>query len=166
MDVNLYWQAYKLLPYEKMLARKEVQALLKPKSIIEQKDCLVAKDCASPEKAECTTFFISYEYDGIRKETIQHIREGNERKRQNTRYYVHGIHEYKGKFYCHYKYWSDSVYIGAYDNTDIIEEIIQNYIDNSKLPFEKRNLDTSKIHSIILKHIKNGKVRDSKKEYV
>ncbi len=98
MDVNLYWQAYKLLPYEKMLARKEVQALLKPKSIIEQKDCLVAKDCASPEKAECTTFFISYEYDGIRKETIQHIREGNERKRQNTRYYVHGIHEYKGKF--------------------------------------------------------------------
>ena len=103
MDVNLYWQAYKLLPYEKMLARKEVQALLKPKSIIEQKDCLVAKDCASPEKAECTTFFISYEYDGIRKETIQHIREGNERKRQNTRYYVHGIHEYKGKFqrFCH-----------------------------------------------------------------
>ena len=75
------------------------------------------------------------------------------------------IIEYKGKFYCHYKYWSDSVYIGAYDNTDIIEEIIQNYIDNSKLPFEKRNLDTSKIHSIILKHITNGKVRNNKKEH-
>ena len=75
------------------------------------------------------------------------------------------IIEYKGKFYCHYKYWYDSVYIGAYDNTDIIEEIIQNYIDNSKLPIEKRNLDTSKIHSIILKNIKNGKVRNNKKEH-
>lgn len=64
------------------------------------------------------------------------------------------IIEYKEKFYCHHKDWPDSVYIGAYDNKDIIEDIIQDYIDNSKLPIEKRKLDTSKIHSVILKDIK------------
>lgn len=74
------------------------------------------------------------------------------------------IIEYKGKFYCHHKDWSDSVYIGAYDNKDIIEDIIQDYIDNSKLPIEKRKLDTSKIHSVILKDIKDGKVRNNKEK--
>ena len=97
-DVILYKQSYKLFPYETILAEREVNSLLVPTELICNDGVFIAKGCQYPEEAINLTYFSSYEIDGEISETKQHKREGNKAKRQNTRYYAHGIHEYKGKF--------------------------------------------------------------------
>lgn len=98
IDVTLYKQNYKLFPYEEILSRKEIEAILSPSELIEDGDIIIAKDCHNQVKADKLTFISSYEYDGKEYNTKQYKREYNKVKRQNTRYYAHGIHEYKGKF--------------------------------------------------------------------
>lgn len=97
-DVILTKQTYKLFPYEGILAEREIVSLLSPSEIVKEEDRYIARDCQHPDAAKNLTFFSSYEIEGIKCDTIQFQREGNKVKRQNTRYYAHGIHEYKGKF--------------------------------------------------------------------
>ncbi|MBQ8968761.1 MAG: hypothetical protein IJ064_03380 [Bacteroidaceae bacterium] len=97
-DVTLFWQSYRLFPYEKVLGRREVEALLQPIEIVEDRGSLTAKGCRRPELAEDLVYFSAYAIDGVTAYTRQYEREGTTSKKQNTRYFSHGIHEYKGKF--------------------------------------------------------------------
>ena len=97
-DVKLFWQKYKLFPYEKVLGRREAEALLQPETIEEGKGFLLAKNCRQTDNIEDLVYFSSYMVDGQVFETLQAKREHNKGVKQNTRYLAHGIHEYKGKF--------------------------------------------------------------------
>lgn len=97
-DVKLFWMPYKLFPYERVLGKREIMSLLSPDEIIEEEQSLLARGCRNPETAERLVYFSAYLIDGTTHYTIQYEREQNGEKKQNTRYFAHGIHEYKGKF--------------------------------------------------------------------
>ena len=97
-DVKLYWMPYKLFPYEKVLGKREVAALLQPEDISEEGKNLLARGCRHPEAAERLVYFSAAFFDGITLYTHQYERERNNERKQNPRYFAHGIHEYKGKF--------------------------------------------------------------------
>ena len=97
-DVQLFWQKYRLFPYEKILGRREVESLLQPEKIEEGKGFLLAKNCQRTDYIEDLVYFSSYILDGQTYKTLQTIREQDNGQKQNTRYFAHGIHEYKGKF--------------------------------------------------------------------
>ncbi len=97
-DIILHKQRYKLFAYEKKMAVKEVQSILHPEYIREENDCIKAYGCKRIENASRLVFYSSYENEGTETTTTQAIRESSTRKKQNTRYYAHGIHDYKGKF--------------------------------------------------------------------
>ena len=97
-DVKLFWMPYKLFPYEKTLGEREAVSLLMPEEISDGGDCLIARGCKHPEKARLLVYFAAYLLDGSTNYTLQYKREYNGEKKQNTRYFAHGIHEYKGKF--------------------------------------------------------------------
>ena len=97
-DVKLFWMPYKLFPYERALGKREVVSLLLPEEIIEEGKKLLARGCQNPDAAEQLVYFSSYILDGKMRFTIQYERERSAEKKQNTRYFAHGIHEYKGKF--------------------------------------------------------------------
>lgn len=59
------------------------------------------------------------------------------------------IKKYNGKFYTKHKEWGNNIWIGAYDNIEIVNDIISSYIENSKKPILKRKLD-NRIHSILI----------------
>ncbi len=85
--------------YEKELALLEVKSLLRPQGGISAfKTGLIAKNCNDSSLADKLVYFAAYEIDGQRYPTKQSIREGEQGTKQNTRYFTHGIHEYKGKF--------------------------------------------------------------------
>lgn len=103
MRVDFYWYGYRNFPYEKVLAQRELVALL-------GQDPISAKDGLSVEAqdewrnhAYRTTYFReAIAADGSRVIPLQALLEalpGNKRNhRQSTRYSAHGIHDYKGKF--------------------------------------------------------------------
>lgn len=97
-DVKLFWMPYKLFPYERVLGKREAMSLLSPDDIIEEDRFLTARGCRHPEAAERLVYFSSYHIEGTTRHTLQYEREHNGEKKQNTRYFAHGIHEYKGKF--------------------------------------------------------------------
>lgn len=97
-DVKLFWMSYKLFPYERILGKREVMSLLMPDEIIEEEKFLLASNCQHPEAAERLVYFSAYLIDGTTRYSFQFERERNGEKKQNTRYFAHGIHEYKGKF--------------------------------------------------------------------
>lgn len=98
-DIKLYKQEYKLFAYEKVLASREIQSVLQPTSVtIEGRDAVVAHGCNDSGNAKRLVFCRSFEQNGVKTDTDQYIREKTTQKKQNTRYYTHGIHEYKGKF--------------------------------------------------------------------
>ncbi len=101
-NIKLQYHNYKLFAYEEKLSIREVESLLKPKSISRNGKIIEASMCEYPQNARYLVFFKSYEIDGELFYTDQYYREKTDdtRKsnRQNTRYYSHGIHEYKGKF--------------------------------------------------------------------
>ena len=97
-DVKLSWMPYKLFPYERVLGKREVIVLLSPDKIIEEGEFLLAHGCRHPEAAKRLVYFSAYLLDGPTHYTTQYEREQNGEKKQNTRYFAHGIHEYKGKF--------------------------------------------------------------------
>lgn len=104
MDIKLYWCKYKLLPYEKKLGIREVISLLNPEEIIEREDCLSISGDIPIDKIKRLTYFERAEYEDVTVFTNQFLIEQSYREsfnsgnRQITRYSVHGLHEYKGKF--------------------------------------------------------------------
>lgn len=101
-DVTLRWPDYRMLPYETELAVAEVRALLNPTSVTRFDDRVVVSAAAPSANARALTYFKSFDINGTSQPTTQHALERNgsseSAKRQATRYSVHGMHEYKGKF--------------------------------------------------------------------
>jgi site-specific DNA-methyltransferase (cytosine-N4-specific) len=100
--VSLYWPDYELFPYEREFAIAEAKALLAPRSVSSGAATVVAKSSRATA-ARRLTYFRAYR-PGNRTQpqpTIQHLIEtetSRGARRQSTRYSVHGLHEYKGKF--------------------------------------------------------------------
>lgn len=99
--VNLYWHNYKYFPYEKELAIREVRSMLKPTSIKEENGNLELLGEFEITKLEKLVYFSKFKIEEIDYYTNQYLVENgtsSQVKRQYTRYSVHGLHEYKGKF--------------------------------------------------------------------
>jgi len=102
-EINLFWQSYKFFPYEKKFAIREVQSLLNPKNLEVFDDRLCVLESTNYKELKKLVYF---SHAKIEKETLPTLQFGFEngsgkvirQKRQNTRYSVHGLHEYKGKF--------------------------------------------------------------------
>jgi hypothetical protein len=102
-DLFLSWPKYQLFPYEKAIAIREAKALLKPLECAVRDKGIFVRTVMSPRKACELTYISSVTHDGHVIQTTQARLEasslnGNGHGRQSTRYSVHGIHDYKGKF--------------------------------------------------------------------
>lgn len=100
--MQLEWHKYKYFPYERDLAKKEIHSLLKPKSVSDAGGKLLVSDPQHPELAERLVYFASSTRESessiaTNQQKLERIN-GNGPNRQSTRYSVHGLHEYKGKF--------------------------------------------------------------------
>lgn len=100
-NVKLFWHSYKYFPYEKELAVREIKSMLRPNSIEEYNEHI--EICGRFEKSdlERLVYFSRFNLHGEDYYTSQHIVENGSHskvKKQYTRYSVHGLHEYKGKF--------------------------------------------------------------------
>ncbi|WP_316194957.1 MULTISPECIES: TRM11 family SAM-dependent methyltransferase [unclassified Bradyrhizobium] len=99
--MQLTWHSYRYLPYEKELASREVLALLNISMKSETDGPVLLSECAATEPAKRLTYFSGFLHGPDYVETVQHQLETAARSgknRQATRYSVHGLHEYKGKF--------------------------------------------------------------------
>lgn len=98
--MNLQWGHYRHFPYERELAVREVVALLgEEMSVSPDGSVRVAK--ANVRAAQHLTYFGAIEAGDAKHATIQSQLEKSatsSRRRQSTRYSVHGLHEYRGKF--------------------------------------------------------------------
>ena len=102
-EINLYWHKYKFFPYEKRFAVREVRSLLEPNRLKEFEDRLMISGLKNSNSINKLVYFSHAEIEKEIYPTIQfHCENGSgtiiKHKRQNTRYSVHGLHEYKGKF--------------------------------------------------------------------
>lgn len=102
--LTLHLHDYTLFPYERDLAVREVSALVGGRLTEDRKHFRVSGAWRN-ENLWRLTYFASYENGSGPHETFQHELEqshhravGRKQKRQSTRYSVHGLHEYKGKF--------------------------------------------------------------------
>lgn len=98
------WAKYRLFPYEKLLAIREVEALA-GQAATATTDGLHVPDAAVRVITERATYFKSVRIDQSEVPTQQAYVEqrhasvrGTEQRRQATRFGLHGVHEYKGKF--------------------------------------------------------------------
>jgi putative RNA methylase family UPF0020 len=97
----LHWPPYRLLPYERLLAIEEAAAVLSPRQIVDGAECVTVKDARSSAASRLTYFSAYHAPRTPLSPTIQHLIETGTSgctRRQSTRYSVHGLHEYKGKF--------------------------------------------------------------------
>lgn len=99
----LKWNSYRYFPYEKELAQREVAALLKPIEVAVADDGLLVSGEFRAKQLKRLVYFGGYRVNGEVIPTLQHDLESSctvtgTQKRQSTRYSVHGMHEYKGKF--------------------------------------------------------------------
>jgi 16S rRNA G966 N2-methylase RsmD len=104
-EVELYWHDYKFFPYEKKFALREIESLLEPSLIEEKGNKITLNDAKNKNSFNKLVYFSHAKIDDVLVETLQHKFENTLKinnkirsKRQNTRYSVHGLHEYKGKF--------------------------------------------------------------------
>lgn len=92
---------YKYFPYELELAKREAQILLSDAKIAKNSGDFFSEQKITTNALKRLVYFSSVKNcDGSINHTIQSLLEkttGNV-KRQATRYSVHGLHEYKGKF--------------------------------------------------------------------
>jgi DNA methylase len=99
--LSLQWPEYRLFPYERRLAIEEATALLSSNRII-YGTTNVTLTSARPGEARRLTYFSAFQAASQPLEpTVQHLIESETSggsRRQSTRYSVHGLHEYKGKF--------------------------------------------------------------------
>ncbi len=102
-EISLEWPEYRLFPYERDLALRETKTVLKPHGNIAVNGA-VRLWTQRPERASRLTYFKSARTDSsvieIEQERLERGAPGKStaRRRQATRYSVHGLHEYKGKF--------------------------------------------------------------------
>ncbi|HEY3294021.1 MAG TPA: RNA methylase [bacterium] len=103
--LELEWHGYKYFPYERDLAVREVTTLFSPVKMEERENSLSIHGDFDPTLVARLTYFSSgksarriYPTQQFLLESTGTIENGNASRRQNTRYSVHGIHEYKGKF--------------------------------------------------------------------
>jgi site-specific DNA-methyltransferase (cytosine-N4-specific) len=97
----LSWHSYRYYPYERDLAFREVSALLKTDSAHDVNGGVELHGYEDAAPARHLTYFAGYVNGHGYQETLQTRLEGAARhgkNRQATRYSVHGLHEYKGKF--------------------------------------------------------------------
>jgi DNA modification methylase len=102
-EIDLFWHNYKFFPYEKRFALREIETLLKPNDIKELNGKLIISGSKNSEAIKKLVYFSHAEINQNIVQTLQfHCENGSgtipRHKRQNTRYSVHGLHEYKGKF--------------------------------------------------------------------
>ena len=115
MKINFYWHSYKYLPYERILAERELEALFNSVPVPHSDGFTIEVDRQDWQKIakRVTYFHEAVGDDGKRVIPNQVLLEasanGNSQAqkdissipvltRQSTRYSAHGIHEYKGKF--------------------------------------------------------------------
>ncbi|WP_340198557.1 DNA methyltransferase [Ascidiimonas sp. W6] len=102
-ELELEWHKYKYFEYEKELAYSEIETLLCPKEIITTKKGVKLIGNFDAELAKRLVYFSKINNEENISDTIQSELESSQvlsesKKRQFTRYSVHGLHEYKGKF--------------------------------------------------------------------
>lgn len=102
-NVFLTWNNYSYFPYEKEFAHREVLSLLAPKMLSQTGNGIKVTGKFSKKSLERLVYFKEYQINGKAEPTLQSLLENScstngGKKRQSTRYSVHGLHEYKGKF--------------------------------------------------------------------
>lgn len=101
VHLTLSWQDYRMLAYERDLGLREVRELLAPSRMVESDTCLELST-RTPHSAIDLTYFSKFQNGSFGGETRQFRIESSasesRHRRQPTRYSVHGLHEYKGKF--------------------------------------------------------------------
>ena len=96
--MRLSWHTYRYYPYERNLALRELTALLRPASISETNERVEISNYGNVDRAHDLTYFAGFANGRGFTPTVQARLEGGGLNRQSTRYSVHGLHEYKGKF--------------------------------------------------------------------
>src|ERR1017187_8818466 len=99
--MQLTWHGYRYYPYERALAAREAATLLKTSRLREVDGGLAFDGAVDLERARRLTYFAGARNGHSFVETVQAQLETtglNGRHRQATRYSVHGLHDYKGKF--------------------------------------------------------------------
>jgi site-specific DNA-methyltransferase (cytosine-N4-specific) len=99
---ELLWHRYRYYPYERVLGRREIKALLPNVELVESGKGVRLFGNFDPEAAKQLVYFAgAVSPVGHVDPTTQGLLErvnGNGVNRQSTRYSAHGLHEYKGKF--------------------------------------------------------------------
>lgn len=117
MIYTLDWHSYRFLPYERRLALREVQALTGADPESTSESVVVSGGPRVQANLERLTYFRQVRFNGtgaliplqgqLEATTTKVVREpllfgdadeAPKLRRQSTRYSVHGLHEYKGKF--------------------------------------------------------------------
>lgn len=99
--MHLTWHGYKYYPYEKELALREIKSLLQPDRVQVTDDGVHVYRPKTPEQADRLAYFSTVSHVASAVPTRQALFErvnGGGPNRQSTRYSVHGLHDYKGKF--------------------------------------------------------------------
>ena len=99
--MQLNWHTYRYYPYERDLALREASALLETSNLSDHDGGIAIKRYNEASAARHLTYFAGYANGHGHQSTIQHLLEtgnGSSKNRQSTRYSVHGLHDYKGKF--------------------------------------------------------------------
>ena len=100
--MRLTWREYRYYPYEREFARREASSLFAGAALRETLDGLeVLGGNGYGRAAVRLTYFEGVAGDDSAERTLQSRLESAARpgkNRQSTRYSVHGLHEYKGKF--------------------------------------------------------------------
>ena len=99
--MKLMWHGYRYYPYERVLAMREIAALFPASPPREVPGGLELPSSCSSRLANRLTYVSRIDGERGLSETQQSCLEMTARKgraRQATRYSVHGLHEYKGKF--------------------------------------------------------------------
>ena len=99
--MRLTWHDYRYYPYERELAVREVAGLLRNPVFQEVPEGLELVNETDSRLVDRLTYFSGVANGHGTVETLQNRLESTARRgksRQATRYSVHGLHEYKGKF--------------------------------------------------------------------
>ncbi len=102
-NASLFWHDYRYFPYEKELARREIETLLHPLKIHPTRQGFNIEGNIAQHSLDRLAYFQKYITDKGVFNTSQHklestcVKTGSQ-NRQSTRYSVHGLHDYRGKF--------------------------------------------------------------------
>lgn len=98
--MKLEWSSYKHFPYERELAFREARSLIGNNLKLADDGSVIAEG-GSVSNAQLLTYFSCISDGSGSYDTVQKRLEKSasfKERRQSTRYSVHGLHEYRGKF--------------------------------------------------------------------